>query len=177
MAQLAQDKRPAQLKTPLGKDVLVLASFVATEALSELFEVNVETLSEKENINFDDAIGRACTIKQITYDNKTRYYNGILTATRRTGSTADLFHYHLTLRPWLWLLRRKGDCRIFLKKDVKQILSKVFEKAGFTVNTDFVFRTSGDFPEIPYCVQYRETDLAFCSRMMEHYRIYYFFEP
>ena len=43
MAQLAQDKRPAQLQTPLGKDVLVLASFVATEALSELFEVNVET--------------------------------------------------------------------------------------------------------------------------------------
>ncbi len=95
MAQLTQDKRLAQLQTPLGKDVLVLASFVATEGLSELFEVNVETLSEKENINFDDAIGRACTIKQITYDNKTRYYNGILTATRRTGSTADLFHYHL----------------------------------------------------------------------------------
>ncbi len=167
MAKLAQDKRFAQLQTPLGKDVLVLASFVAAEGLSELFEVNVETLSEKENINFDDAIGRACTIKQIIYDNKTRYYNGILTATRRTGSTADLFHYHLTLRPWL--------C-IFLKKDVKQILSEVFEKAGFTVNTDFVFRTSGDFHKIPYCVQYRETDLAFCSRMMEHYGIYYFFE-
>ena len=176
MSQLAQDKRAAQLKTPLGKDVLVLASFVAAEGLSELFEVNVETLSEKENINFDDAIGRACTIKQITYDNKTRYYNGILTATRRTGSTTDLFHYHLTLRPWLWLLSRKADCRIFLKKDVKKILKEVFEKAGFTVNTDFVFRTSGDFPQIPYCVQYRETDLAFCSRMMEHYGIYYFFE-
>jgi len=176
MAQLTQDTRPAQLKTPLGKDVLVLASFVATEGLSELFEVNVEALSEQENINFDDAIGRACTIKQIIYDNKTRYYNGILTATRRTGSTADLFHYHLTLRPWLWLLGRKADCRIFLKKDVKQILSEVFEKAGFTDNTDFVFRTTRDFHKIPYCVQYRETDLAFCSRMMEHYGIYYFFE-
>jgi type VI secretion system secreted protein VgrG len=176
MAQLTQDKRLAELHTPLGKDVLVLASFVATEGLSELFEVNVETLSEKESINFNRAIGRACTIKQTTYDNKIRYYNGILTATRRTGSTADLFHYHLTLRPWLWLLGRKADCRIFLKKDVKQILSEVFEKAGFTVNTDFVFRTSGDFHKIPYCVQYRETDLAFCSRMMEHYGIYYFFE-
>jgi len=93
MAQLSQDKRLAQLQTPLGKDVLVLASFVAAEGLSELFEVNVETLSEKENINFDDAIGRACTIKQTTYDNKIRYYNGILTATRRTGNTGELFHY------------------------------------------------------------------------------------
>src|SRR5882762_510618 len=173
MAKLAQDKRLAQLQTPLGKDVLVLASFVAAEGLSELFEVNVETLSEKENINFDDAIGKSCTIKQITYDNKTRYYNGILTATRRLGKTGDLFHYNLALRPWLWLLGRKADCRIFLKKDVKQIISEVFEKAGFT---DFVFRTTGDFHKIPYCVQYRETDLAFCGRMMEHYGIYYFFE-
>jgi type VI secretion system secreted protein VgrG len=173
MAQLAQDKRAAQLKTPLGKDVLVLASFVAAEGLSELFEVNVEALSEKENINFDDAIGRPCTITQTTYDNKVRYYNGILTATRRAGSTQDLFHYNLVLRPWLWLLGRRTDCRIFLKKDVKEIISEVFKKAGFT---DFDFRTNGDFPKISFCVQYRETDLAFCSRMMEHWGIYYFFE-
>jgi type VI secretion system secreted protein VgrG len=173
MAQLTQDTRPAQLKTPLGKDVLVLASFVAAEGLSELFEFNVETLSEQENINFDNAIGQACTIKQITYDNKIRYYNGILTATRQAGKMGDLFHYNLVLRPWLWLLGRKADCRIFLEKDVKEIISEVFRKAGFT---DFVFRTTGDFPKIPYCVQYRETDLAFCSRMMEHWGIYYFFE-
>ena len=56
MAQVTQDTRPAQLQTPLGKDVLVLASFVAAEGLSELFEFNVEALSEEENINFDKAI-------------------------------------------------------------------------------------------------------------------------
>jgi type VI secretion system secreted protein VgrG len=173
MAQLTQDKRLAQLKTPLGKDVLVLSSFVAAEGLSELFEFNVETLSDRENINFDDAIGRACTIKQTTYENKVRYYNGILTATRRVGRSGELYHYNLVLRPWLWLLGRKADCRIFLDKDVKEIISDVLRKAGFA---DFEFRTTGNFPKIPYCVQYRETDLAFCSRMMEHWGIYYFFE-
>jgi type VI secretion system secreted protein VgrG len=173
MAELTQDRRLAQLQTPLGKDVLVLASFVAAEALSDLFEFNVEALSKEENINFDNAIGRACTIKQTTYGDKVRYYNGILTATRQAGKSQDLFHYHLVLRPWLWLLGRKADCRIFLDKDVKEIISDVFRKAGFT---DFEFRTTGEFQKIPYCVQYRETDLAFCSRMMEHYGIYYFFE-
>ncbi len=138
-----------------------------------MFEFNVEALSEQENIDFDKAIGKSCTIKQITYDNKIRYYNGILTATRRLGNAQDLFHYNLVLRPWFWLLGRKADCRIFLDKDVKEIISEVFKKAGFS---DFVFRTTGEFPKIPYCVQYRETDLAFCSRMMEHWGIYYFFE-
>ena len=77
------------------------------------------------------------------------------------------------LRPWLWLLGHKADCRIFLDKDVKDIIKDVFDKAGFN---DFEFRTNGDYDKIQYCVQYRETDLAFVSRLMEQYGIYYFFE-
>ena len=171
---LAQNNRVAQLKTPLGKDVLVLTSFVATEALSKLFEINVETLSEEENINFDDAIGRECTIKQTTYG-KIRYYNGILTERDGPAKRERCSTISLKLQPWLWLLSRRGDCRIFLKKkNVKEILTEeVFKKAGFT---DFDDRTTGDYHKIDYCVQYRETDLAFCCRMMEHYGIYYFFE-
>jgi hypothetical protein len=46
-------QRLAQLTTPLGKDVLVLASFVAAEGLSELFEIDVETLSRNEHLDFD----------------------------------------------------------------------------------------------------------------------------
>jgi len=173
MPKLNQDARLAQLQTPLGKDVLVLGSYVVGEGLSEPFEVTIEALSEQNNLNFDDAMGRSCTIKQITYDNKVRYYNGILTVAQQVGRSQDLFRYNLVLRPWLWLLGRRADCRIFLDKDVKEIISEVFKKAGFT---DFEIRTTGDYQTIPYCVQYRETDLAFCSRLMEHYGIYYFFE-
>ena len=173
MTELTQDTRPAELKTPLGKGVLVLASFVGSEGLSELFEYDVEALSEQEDIDFDMAIGRSCTIKQETYGGKIRYYDGILTSTRWVGKKQDLFQYHLVLRPWFWLLGRKADCRIFLEKSVKEIIRDIFTAAGFA---DFEFRTTGDYQKIPYCVQYRETDLAFCSRMMEHYGIYYFFE-
>jgi type VI secretion system secreted protein VgrG len=143
MAQLTQDRRFAELKTPLGKDVLVLASFAAVEGLSELFEVNIEALSEEDDIDFDKAIGRSCTIRQTTYDHKIRYYSGILTVARQTGKTRDLFHYNLTLRPWLWLLGHSADCRIFLDKNVTEIIAEVFTKAGFT---DFEFRTTRDYP-------------------------------
>jgi type VI secretion system secreted protein VgrG len=86
----------------LGRETTdVPSSFVAAEELSELFEFSVETLSEQENIDFDKAIGRACTIKQTVRDNEIRYYNGILTAMRRLGRSDDLFHYSLVLRPWL----------------------------------------------------------------------------
>jgi hypothetical protein len=36
-------------------------------------------------MDFDKAIGRACTIKQTVRDNEIRHYNGILTAMRRLG--------------------------------------------------------------------------------------------
>src|SRR5258708_246308 len=87
--QLTQDRRVAELKTPLGKDVLVLANFVGSEALSKLFEYDIEALSEQENIDFDKAMGQPCTITQNAYDGKKRIYNGILTAARWAGKKED----------------------------------------------------------------------------------------
>jgi type VI secretion system secreted protein VgrG len=173
MGLLTQDKRVAELNTPLGKDVLVLTEFEGVEELGELFKFNVDALSEEENIDFDKALGQSCTIKLKAYDGKVRMFDGILTKAQWVGKEDDFFHYRLVLRPWFWLLGHKADCRIFLDKDVKEILQEVFTKGGFS---DFVFRTTGDYDKIPYCVQYRETDLDYCNRLMEEYGIYYFFE-
>jgi type VI secretion system secreted protein VgrG len=171
--QLSQSDRVAEFTTPLGKDKLVLIDLNGTEGLGELFEYRIETLSEQENVDFDKALGQGCTLRLKAYAGKVRIYNGILTEAQWVGKTEEFHHYKLVLRPWLWLLGHKADCRIFLDKDVKEIIKDVFNKAGFN---DFEFRTNNDYDKIPYCVQYRETDLAFVSRLMEQYGIYYFFE-
>jgi type VI secretion system secreted protein VgrG len=170
---LTQTDVVAELTTPLGKDVLVLTQFTGSEGLGELFEFQVDALSEQSNINFDAALGKSCTIKLKAYRGKFRFFDGILTRAQWVGKTDDFFHYRLVLRPWFYLLDYKADCRIFLDKKVKEIIEEVFTKGGFP---DFEFRLTGDYDKIPYCVQYRETDLAFCSRLMELYGIYYFFE-
>ena len=54
MGKLSQTNRTATLKTPLGDDVLVLKSFSGTEGLGELFEFQVDALSENNNIDFDN---------------------------------------------------------------------------------------------------------------------------
>jgi len=171
--KLSQSERVAEFKTPLGDDKLVLIKLEGTERLGDLFEFNVEALSEDENIDFDKALGQGCTLKLKAYMGKERIYHGILTQARWVGKIEDFYHYRLVLRPWLWMLGYKADCRIFLDKDVKDIIKEVFSKAEFN---DFEFRTNSDYQKIPYCVQYRETDLAFVSRLIELYGIYYFFE-
>ena len=77
MAELKQEGRIAELTTPLGKDELVLARFDGTEGLSELFEYRIEALSEKADINFDQAVGQQCSVKVKLYGQE-RQFNGIL---------------------------------------------------------------------------------------------------
>jgi len=173
MGKLTQSDVVAELKTPLGKDVLVLTNFRGFEGLGELFEIEVDALSEQENIDFDGALGKSCTVKLNAYKGKIRFLDGILTRAQWIEKVDDFYHYRLVLRPWFYLLGYKADCRIFLDQKVKDIIQEVFTKGGFS---DFEFRLTGDYDTIPYCVQYRETDLAFCSRLMEQYGIYYFFE-
>jgi type VI secretion system secreted protein VgrG len=180
MGQLKQADSAAALKTPLGDDVLVLKRFSGSEGLGEPFEFEVEALSKQDNIDFDKALGQACTVKLKTYEQKQRFFCGILTNAQWVGSEVgeqqDYSHYRLVLRPWFWLLNHRANCRIFLDKNVKDIIQQVFTDAGFSSGTDFKFRTTGNYDKIKYCVQYRERDFAFVSRLMEQYGIYYYFE-
>jgi len=180
MSQLSQANHPASLKTPLGGDVLALKAFSGNETLGQPFEFHVEALSEEENIDFDKALGQACTIKLKTYGQKERFFCGILTEAQWVGTgiggQQGYSHYRLVLRPWFSLLAHRANCRIFPKMKVTEIIEQVFKDAGFSSETDFKFCTHGTYEEIEYCVQYRETDFAFVSRLMEQYGIYYFFE-
>jgi type VI secretion system secreted protein VgrG len=173
-AELTQEHRIASLDTPLGKDVLVAVRFEGAEGISELFDFRIEARSVKAVKDFDDAIGKNCSLTFKTYEKKPdRIFNGVLVQAQGVGAQADIFSYRLTLRPWLWLLSRTSNCRIFKNQKAPAIIEKVFTDRGFS---DFRDGTSGSFPELEYCVQYRETDLAFVSRLMEQHGIYYFFE-
>ncbi|WP_038825311.1 type VI secretion system tip protein VgrG, partial [Pseudomonas aeruginosa] len=74
--------------------------------------------------------------------------------------------------PWLWLLTRTSDCRIFQNQKVPDIIKQVFRDLGFS---DFEDALSRSYREWEYCVQYRETSFDFVSRLMEQEGIYYWF--
>jgi type VI secretion system secreted protein VgrG len=173
-APLTQDHRVGVFTTPLGKDVLVLVRLDAVEGLSQLFEFRIEALSEKPDLNFDGAIGQQCTLKIKTYGRE-REFNGIMVEAQWVGAKDHYYSYRVVLRPWFWLLTRTTDCRIFLDKKAPEIIKEVFQDRGFT---DFESKLTdeGSYPKLEYCVQYRETDFNFITRLMEKEGIYYFFK-
>ncbi len=181
---LSQETRVAKLTTPLGKDVLVLESFNCREGLGELFEFHVDALSEAEEppIDFDKVIGNNCCVSIKRHDDSERHFSGVLTEAQWRGTRVvqkvekkGNFHtYSLVLRPWLWMLSRVSDCFIFSDKTIPDIIKEIFKKHPFAHLGEWSL--TGSYPELEYCVQYRETDLQFVCRLMEEAGIYYFFE-
>lgn len=171
-ASLSQAQRIATLTTPLGKDKLALSRLEGTEGVSQLFEFRIDALSTERDIDFDGAIGKNCSVEMKTYKGS-RHFDGILTEAQFVGGRDHLFAYRLVLRPWLWLLGHTSDCRLFKQKKPNDIIKEVFNKAGFS---DFSFKTNEDYPTLEYCVQYRETHLAFVCRLMEQFGMFYLFE-
>ena len=166
--------RVAELVTPAGRDTFALLHFEGEEAMSGLFEYRIEALCEDQNFDFDKLIGKKAHVRFRSYGGIDRFFNGIVVDTEWTGMRQAFNAYRMTLRPWLWLLGRRADCRIFSDKNAVDIIEKVFKDAGFD---DFDIRCSrGDYAKIEYCVQYRETDLSFVSRLMEEWGIFTYHE-
>ncbi len=170
---ITQKNREIAIGTPLGEDVLLLVSITGTEQLSRPFEFQLELASEKKQIKTSDIIGQNVTFRLNLPEDKVRYFNGFISSFTQTMGTLELNRYRATVVPWLWFLTRMADCRIFQGKAVPDIIKQVFKDHGFT---DFEDALTGRYREWEYCVQYRETDFNFVSRLMEQEGIYYFFK-
>jgi type VI secretion system secreted protein VgrG len=168
-----QENRLIGIDTPLGKDRLLLRGFSGQEGVSRLSNFDLDLLSEDPDIQFQDIIGKRVTLRVTLGSDKKRYFNGVISRFSQTGSDRGLANYRATMVPWLWFLTRTSDCRIFQKKSIPDIIRQIFKDLGFT---DYKLQLQGTFEPRDYCVQYRETDFNFVSRLMEQYGLFYFFE-
>lgn len=173
VGQLKQAKRMAELTSVFGKDELSVVTIECDEGLSEDFEIRLEVLSQKEDLNFDEAIATHMTVKVVTNNGDTRYFDGLLTDAKWMGFRDSYYVYKLTVRPWFWLLTKNSNCRIFKDMTAPDIISAVLGEHDFA---DFRNKLTETYDPIHYCVQYRESDHDFCCRLMEEFGISYFFE-
>ncbi|MCY2967095.1 MAG: type VI secretion system tip protein TssI/VgrG [Planctomycetota bacterium] len=168
-----QQTRQLAVSTVLGKDVLLLLSLTGREAISELFEYRLEMLSANSSLDVAGVVGTPVSVRLSTKDHPDRWFHGHVSRFGYAGQDEQAVVYEATVVPWLWFLTQTTDCRIFQKKSSKQIIEQIFTEAGFT---DFdLSGLSRNYPSREYCVQYRESDFNFVSRLMEEEGIFYFF--
>ena len=162
-----------ELISPLKGDLL-FKSMSGEESLGRLFEFRVDLLSPKADIKADKLLGQGMTIKVEQSDGKPRCFNGFVTRFSAGAYNGRHYTYQAILRPWPWILTRKTDCRIFQDMTVPEIIKKIFE--GYPDLVAFDDKLVGTYRKWEYCVQYRESDFNFISRLMEHEGIYYYFD-
>lgn len=170
---IKQDNRWLAINTPLGADVLAVRSIALQEQLSRPFQIEAELRSEDGKVDFDKVIGHNVTLRLNVGQKATRHFNGYVNRFVQVANQDAYASYRATLVPWLWFLTRTSDCRIFQQKSVPDIIEAVFQGHGFS---DYKLKLSGTYAQREYCVQYRETDFNFVSRLLEQEGIYYYFE-
>ena len=171
MGDYTQTDRPLKITTPLGPDILLLHGLKAHEEISHLFEFRVDLVADlKDDVKFDKIIGQSVTVEMRLLDDTKRYFNGIVNRFSQGVRDEKFMHFRARVVPKFWLLRKKVRSRIFQHITVPDILKQVL--TGF----DVAYEIAGTYYQRDYCVQYRESDFAFASRLMEEEGIYYLFK-
>ncbi|MGH7456961.1 MAG: type VI secretion system tip protein TssI/VgrG, partial [bacterium] len=175
MSLLASNQSRYFFETPaLAHDALRVVDFAGQEFLSQLFRFDLNLVSQDPEINFAEVIQKPATLTMMRDDVPVKIH-GLIADFEQGDYTADWVAYRATLVPRMWLLSLNYRSRVFQNMTVEAIVTQVLKDAGFAAD-DCRFALSGAYKPREYCVQYRETDLSFISRLLEFEGIGFFFE-
>jgi type VI secretion system secreted protein VgrG len=168
--------RSVEVVAPVGEGKVVFERLTGGDALGRPFEYDVDILSPNADLPISKAVGKRMTVTLDLGDETPRFFNGVVARFSLVGWTGDSYRYRAKVRPWLWLLSRSSNNRIFQSKNVVDVLRQIFDEHGYSGDVDAGGLDQGSYKPIEYLVQYRETDFNFVSRLMEQAGIFYWFK-
>ncbi|WP_318556901.1 type VI secretion system tip protein TssI/VgrG [Geobacter anodireducens] len=162
-----------QFEIPATRYLLSVAGFTVDERISHPYDIHL-TLATQNNVALDEVIDKEAVLS-VDHQGGTRYFHGVVRKFTSLGTDGgyDLYHAHIV--PALWFLSLEQDCRVFQFKNVQDIVAEILEESNITSDR-YRFALSREDRLRKFCVQYRETDLNFVSRLLEEEGIFYFFE-
>lgn len=170
-----QHRRLIKLTTPLPHDQeLLVDTFAGNEGLSTLFSYELSLISQDAHIELKSLIGKPALLEIELVEGGTRLIHGYINDFASSGSDGGLAYYSATLAPWLWMLSRRFDSRIFQEQTVEQVLTQVF--AGYGTLPSFQFDLTRPLKTHSYITQYRESDFNFVQRLLDQEGLFYYFE-
>ncbi|OEY67015.1 hypothetical protein BG841_11480 [Marinobacter sp. X15-166B] len=153
-------------------DVFVVVGFELTETLSSPFRLTLDLASYNPDLVLTDLLEQPTELTVWQDRTPRRRFAGVVAEASRGDSGHRRSRYQVIVKPPWWRLELVHACRMFQAQATDTILRGLLAERGVT-RTRFDLRRPPAVRE--YCVQYRESDLAFVHRLAAeegwHYRI------
>ena len=162
----------------LSADSVHLIEVSGRETLSQLFELHAQPVTtDPGGPDVDALIGAPAVLVFERAGAEVRRLGGLVAGIRDSmHEETGRMVYDLWFAPRAFRMGLVETYEIFMDISVPDIVKKKLERAGLVENTDFEFRLTAAYPPREFVVQYKETDLAFVSRLLEHLGVTFFFE-
>ncbi|MGE5386157.1 MAG: type VI secretion system Vgr family protein, partial [Betaproteobacteria bacterium] len=155
----------------VGEGVLLPHVLKGSEGLSSCYRYELDCLSADGFIELKDLLGQAVEIGLLLPEGGERLLTGLVTRGEQRGSDGGFSAYRLVIEPALATLGLRQNSRVFQDKTVIEIVSAILDEhlaANPVLAASFHYedRTAKTYPPRSYCLQYRESDLAFIERLL-----------
>ena len=148
---------------------LLVEAFLAVEEVHAVDARDVILLSSDGELPLDTLLGQQASL-EISLANGTRTtFTGLVSEAAMLGSTGSLVRYRLRLSSFLWPLSQSRNNCVWQDQSVVDIVESVLLRYPEFADwrwTDDVAQFMGSARPRSYCIQYRETDLDFISRLL-----------
>ncbi len=175
---MTANKKRFSFTSELSPDIFEVVRFNGTEGLSEIYRFEIELVSADSELDLVEIVENTVTMKFLRDGKDDVRFNGILSEFEQLHQSGGRCFYRAVLVPRVWRLTQTPYNQVFLNKSVTEIIRQVLDKAGFKEDMDYEIhlKAEDDYPEWEYICQYRETHMAFLTRLMEREGIYYCFK-
>jgi len=178
MAEVLADT--AQYSVQIAGQVFQVLSLNAYEEMSHLFRFSLTLRCDDPQVDIKGLLRKKADI-HLKWEDKEKWWFGIVASFSQVDAgTPDLTQeegeygeYVAEIVPSYWLLSQKTNCKIFQDETVKDIIGDVLDKRG--MSGKYELKLTRGYAAREYFGQYRETDFAFLSRLMEEEGIFYWF--
>ena len=169
-----QAGRLMAIDTVLGPDALLLERLEVEEGINRLFTIQARVRAQRDEVRPDEIVGTAADLSLTLADGSQRVWNGLVTELHEGPIvTRGARQYALTVRPRLWLMSQRSDCRIFLTQSTLEVVETLCAEHGIRdYNLAGVTRPP---QKRDYVVQWNETDLAYLLRRLEEEGLFLWF--
>lgn len=152
-----------------GLPPLYIEQWWGHECLTSGFDYWIDVLNTDSNLPFGDWLGREGALITRLHDGQDHYRCGHIAEASLLGSDGGLARYRLRCVPWTWFLGHARHSRVYQQSPVRDIVEDVLGAHGKLARwrwSDDAVAALAATPVRSYCVQYRESDLAFMLRLL-----------